>query len=88
MSKKQSPKKLYVRFVENDTKFSIGEYISGKWRNVCDPFKITDMNALASHVGDVRIFKRKTGRDVEYEGYRGSKAAELLVNEIKRLEAE
>lgn len=27
-------------------------------------------------------------REVEFEGYRGSKAAELLVNEIKRLEAE
>jgi hypothetical protein len=87
MPKSSSPKRLYVRFVEKDTKFSIGEYINGKWNNVCEPFKITDMKSLASFIGDVRIFKRKTSREVEYEGYCGSKAAELLVNEIKRLEA-
>jgi len=40
------PKKLYIRKIENGRKISVGEYILVKWRNIINPFKITDTNEI------------------------------------------
>lgn len=81
--KTQRPKKLFVRFVENQTKLSVGEYLNAKWRNVCDPFKINDKESVQQLKRDIEVFKIRTKREVEFVAYCGSDALTVLNNLLK-----
>lgn len=80
---KTTPKTLYVRYIENEKKFSVGEYIRAKWNNVCKPFLVNDETSLKLLKNQILTYKLKTKRDIVLAGYLGSKSAEKLTKLLK-----
>ena len=83
--KEPTPKRLWVRRIENGKKFSVGEYVRAKWRNAVDPFRTDDTAALHRLAGVIALFEKHEKRKVVFIGYGGSGAAEELHKLIRGL---
>ena len=77
-SKPSPPKNIYVRYVENGNKVSVGEYMRAKWFNIVDPFSLTNVDAVRDLRVQIDLYKTKTKREVVLVNYRGSGPAEAL----------
>ncbi len=77
-TKQKLPYNLYVRYIEDGKKFSVGEYLRAKWNNVCDPFLVNDINAINSLKLNMLTYQATQKRDIALIGYRGSEAATKL----------
>lgn len=76
--KAKPPYNIYVRYIENGKKFSVGEYIRAKWNNVCDPFLVNDQNAIKELKRMIEVYQLVQQRTIVLVDYRGSEAAEEL----------
>lgn len=74
-------KKLYVR--ETKRGISVGEYVCGKWYNVSVIKNENDTWPLSNLAINILRFKRDTGRDVEFVGYRGFVVPSYLLELVK-----
>lgn len=80
--KKLPPKKLFYRILL-DGSISFGEYISGKWRNICDPIQPEEVTVWRHLKKKLDVFKQRTGRSYLLVPY--SPARTLDKEKIKEL---
>lgn len=78
-----TPKNIYVRRLANG-RFSVGEYIRGKWYNVVDPFRGDDAVAIGTMLHLILHFENKEGRPVALVSYGGGEARDALAKLLKR----
>jgi hypothetical protein len=86
MPSKPKVKRVHVRYVQNETKFSVGEYVNAKWRNIVDPFKVDDREALGQFLGMIKGFllRNKDHGNVALVSYQGGEAAKALADKNGR----
>jgi hypothetical protein len=85
MKKKLPPKKIFYRFIENNTKISFGEYLSAKWFNICNPFKLDDRIEWNKRRDELRRFYDRTKRELSIVPYGSSPNQPLNNEEVKAL---
>jgi hypothetical protein len=82
---KQPSKKLWVRFIDDGRKLSVGEYLNAKWRNVIDPFVLDDLDSIKALIERLELYKLRVKREVEFVSYGGSgEALDALNAMVKR----